>query len=122
MGIPADALDRMFKAFPQTHSLTSRRFGGTGLGLSISKHLVEQMNGKIGVETQENIGSTFWFTIKLNRAEKPVNDLGESIGSFVGMSARPMRILIAEDNIINQKIALRYLKKRARVPMPSQMV
>ena len=111
MGIPANALDRMFKAFSQADSSTSRRFGGTGLGLSISKNLVEQMNGKIGVETRENIGSTFWFTVKLNRAKNPVKDLSGGIGSFEGMSARPMRVLIAEDNTINQKIALRYLEK-----------
>ena len=111
MGIPTSALERMFKAFSQADSSTSRRFGGTGLGLSIAKHLVEQMNGAIGVETEENVGSTFWFTIMLESAQKPVEDLPEATETFDKLSSRPLRVLIAEDNVINQKIALRYLEK-----------
>ena len=65
IGIPSQALSRMFKVFSQADSSTSRCYGGTGLGLSISKYLVEQMNGVIGVESQENLGSTFWFTLPL---------------------------------------------------------
>ena len=68
-GIPPDRLDRLFKAFSQVDASTTRRFGGTGLGLAISKQLVEVMGGKIGVETEEGRGSTFWFTVKLTPAE-----------------------------------------------------
>ncbi len=111
IGISLSGLDKMFKPFSQADASTARRFGGTGLGLSISKHLVEQMNGEIGVETQENIGSTFWFTVSLKIADKPVGDSGGVLGSFADNSSRPIRVLIAEDNTINQKIALRYLEK-----------
>jgi len=72
-GIPPDRLDRLFKAFSQVDASTTRRFGGTGLGLVISKQLVELMGGKIGVETQEGRGSTFWFTVKLAPAEHLVS-------------------------------------------------
>lgn len=68
-GIPPDRLDRLFRAFSQVDASTTRRFGGTGLGLVISKQLVELMGGKIGVETEEGRGSTFWFTVKLTPAE-----------------------------------------------------
>ena len=68
-GIPPDRLDRLFKAFSQVDASTTRCFGGTGLGLAISKQLVEVMGGKIGVETEEGRGSTFWFTVKLTPAE-----------------------------------------------------
>ena len=111
MGIPAASLERMFKAFSQADSSTSRRFGGTGLGLSIAKHLVEQMGGEIGVETTEGGGSTFWFTTCLAEAKMPVEELPETTGTFSKDTARPFRVLIAEDNVINQKIALRYLEK-----------
>ncbi len=110
MGIPTESLNRMFTAFSQADSSTSRRFGGTGLGLAISKHLVEQMKGSIGVTTEEDLGSTFFFTVILKPAEKPVEEAAGAVGTFKDLLSRPMRVLIAEDNVINQKIALRYLE------------
>jgi PAS domain S-box-containing protein len=113
VGIPERLRTRLFQAFSQADASTSRKFGGTGLGLSISKHLVERLGGQIGVQSEEGRGSTFWFTIALkvgvSSATKVVRLKGiPNVAEALGRSAR---ILIAEDNAINQKIALRLLEK-----------
>lgn len=67
VGIPPEKTDKLFTSFTQADSSTTRNYGGTGLGLSISKLLVEKMNGRIGVDSMEMIGSTFWFTIQVEK-------------------------------------------------------
>ncbi len=112
IGIPPETLSRLFRAFSQADASTNRRFGGTGLGLSISKHLVELMGGEIGVLSQEGRGSQFWFQMKLKKADP--NALVAAQVSTPAPSAandRPVRVLVAEDNPVNQKVALAVLKK-----------
>ena len=110
IGIPPDRLTWLFQSFSQVDSSTTRRFGGTGLGLAISKKLVEAMGGQIEVESVPNEGSTFSFTMLVEPlvedvvvAETAVPPPSDPTGN--------LRILLAEDNTINQKVALRMLER-----------
>ena len=100
IGIPAEKIDRLFEPFTQVDSSTSRRYGGSGLGLSISARLVDLMGGKIWVETEQGVGSTFFFTIDMIEATAPSRkyhrgDLSEIHGK---------RVLIVDDNQTNLRI------------------
>ncbi len=115
IGIPEDKLSRLFQSFSQIDSSTTRKYGGTGLGLVISKRLVEMMGGRIWVESRLGKGSTFHFTILTEAAtSKPVHS---AIGSKeLRMCSKldrstPLRILLAEDNAVNQMVALQMLKR-----------
>jgi signal transduction histidine kinase/CheY-like chemotaxis protein len=104
IGIPHEKQKRLFERFSQVDSSVGREFGGTGLGLAISKQLVELMGGAIGVESREDQGSTFWFTLRFKVAE------GRSMARRRSrQAARPAsrgaRILLADDNEINQEVA-----------------
>ncbi|MEE2691183.1 MAG: response regulator [Pseudomonadota bacterium] len=103
VGIEADKLERIFGAFQQADSTTTRQFGGTGLGLSISKRLVEAMGGDVGVSSTLGEGSTFWFTLDL-----PVHasDIAAPPMSF---DAIGKRVLIVDDIEVNRQIAAEQL-------------
>lgn len=118
IGIPKDKTGILFDKFTQVDASTTRRYGGTGLGLAISRQLVVLMNGEIGVNSEEGRGSEFWFTVRLEiqsgispaqtnqmPARQPKQ---EKVKLFTNSKAR---ILIAEDNRINQKVTLGILGK-----------
>ena len=113
IGIPEDKMDRLFQSFTQVDSSTTRKYGGTGLGLAISKRLVELMGGKIWAISQMGMGSTFYFEIlaeatHIEPVKKPVS---KSENEFQAERNHAVSILMAEDNLINQKVLLRMLNK-----------
>ncbi len=110
-GIPDEALGNLFERFTQGDSSTTRRFGGTGLGLAISKQLVQLMGGKIGAESREGRGSSFWFTFKSRESNRPAS-LALPSDSVVQAKDGKLRVLVAEDNEVNQKV-IRLLLKQA---------
>jgi len=110
-GIPAAAMGKMFQAFSQADSSTTRKFGGTGLGLSICKKLVELMGGVIGVTSTEHKGSVFWFDLELKKSSVSLKDLRIADILEPSPNITGARVLIAEDNMINQVVALGQLKK-----------
>lgn len=114
IGIPADRTDHIFKLFSQGESNTTRKYGGTGLGLAITKNLCELMNGSIGVKSQPGVGSDFFFSIPFKagnqQAHSPVNTLNTPTVPN-DPDLKDLRVLLAEDNLINQKVASISLKK-----------
>jgi signal transduction histidine kinase/CheY-like chemotaxis protein len=124
IGITEEQMNRMFLRFTQADSSTTRRYGGTGLGLAISRTLVELMGGTIGVSSEPGVGSTFWFTLPLVAAEAPAAvaeevpvltaAVGEPAAATAGVGpgdAEEVRLLLVEDNFVNQRVAVYMLTK-----------
>jgi len=111
IGIPHDRMDRLFKAFSQVDASTTRKYGGTGLGLVISKRLTEMMGGVLWVKSQVGKGSTFYFTILARLAPELTRE--PLLQSIAALECDPalLRILLVEDNTVNQKVALRMLER-----------
>lgn len=100
IGIDEGAQATLFKDFTQADPSIARRFGGTGLGLSICKRLVELMGGEIGLRSQKGQGSVFWFDVALPRGETPAEDTDGAHSQVLPA----LRILLAEDNDVNQLV------------------
>ncbi|KAH8677463.1 hsp90-like protein [Xylariales sp. PMI_506] len=138
IGIPKKQLTKLFKPFSQADASTARKYGGSGLGLSICKSLIEtMMKGHIELESEENVGTTAWFTVTFDKAKPEVSagdaqhvnipqiiDKQQSPREVVPLELSPnpyldltkipkdqLRICIAEDNFINQRIAIQYVRK-----------
>ena len=106
IGISPPVQQRLFHAFTQADSSTTRRYGGTGLGLAISRELVERMGGQIGVRSTLGQGAEFWFTVRLDIPLRP--SLALATGANDAKQAHDLngiRVLLAEDNRINQDVA-----------------
>lgn len=137
IGIPSQQLVKLFQPFSQADASTARKYGGSGLGLSICKSLIEvMMKGKIQLESEEGVGTTAWFTVTFEKtksdvsagdaqsksppptdrysaAQSPVNRL-DSANPYPDLSQVPkdeVRICVAEDNPINQRIAIQYVQR-----------
>jgi signal transduction histidine kinase/ActR/RegA family two-component response regulator len=116
IGIPADRLDRLFKSFSQVDSSTSRKFGGTGLGLAISQRLAKLLGGRMWVESTEGVGSTFHFTITTAPHQPPAAVVADKPLPPVEATAKlglrcPLRLLLADDNPVNLKVAQMMLQR-----------
>ncbi len=122
IGIPEPQRELIFQPFRQADGSITRRFGGTGLGLAISRKLVAMMGGRMWLESTEGQGSTFYFTAPLPPGSTPAGN--EERGAAKGRpvaeqpSRQPLSILVAEDNVVNQRLIRALLEKRGhRVTM-----
>jgi signal transduction histidine kinase/CheY-like chemotaxis protein len=127
IGIAPTKQKQVFEPFVQADNSTTRKYGGSGLGLTISKRLVEKMGGQLWVESEVDVGSKFHFTVALDAARKIGASASESANGDKGeihqitptitrFSSRApevrLRVLVAEDNLVNQLLAVRLLEKR----------
>jgi two-component system, sensor histidine kinase and response regulator len=111
IGIDVEAQRRIFSAFEQADSGISRKYGGTGLGLSISSRLVSLLGGELRLRSRLGLGSVFYFSIPLTVMRNEVSLSYASAQKEVDFFARKLRILVAEDNIVNQKLVQRILER-----------
>ncbi|WP_221032831.1 CHASE domain-containing protein [Actomonas aquatica] len=128
-GIPADMLERLFESFVQVDGSDSRAQGGTGLGLSISRQIIELMGGRVGVESELGVGSTFWVELSLPVGVRPVPGGLTAVAKPAAVRAErtrigsaetpakepsgpgPLEILLVEDNRANQEVATLMLRR-----------
>jgi CheY-like chemotaxis protein len=119
IGVAAGQIDKLFERFTQGDASITRRYGGTGLGLAISKKLITLMGGEISARSEAGKGSVFWFTLPIRaplnsstRVALPLPPMQPPVAQplLASQSARG-RLLVVEDNVVNQKVAMRMLTK-----------
>ncbi len=110
IGITPEASQKLFRAFSQADTGAARKFGGTGLGLAISLRLVTLMGGSIGMESEPGVGSVFWFLIPARPAASSATEFAPAQEIAVATEFIERRILIVEDNPVNQIVAARALR------------
>jgi signal transduction histidine kinase len=115
IGIPPEQQDKIFERYTQGSRETAKKYGGTGLGLSITRMLVELQGGKLELQSDPATGSTFFFSLKFNKSRKKHLHLNKP-GHAELKSLKGMKVLVAEDNIVNQKIVLKILSKWEATP------
>ncbi|NRF39796.1 response regulator [Pedobacter foliorum] len=121
IGIPQEKQQKIFELFEQAANSASRKFGGVGLGLSMVKRLVELQNGKIFLESTPGTGSEFYFRmpfVKLNEAQKGYENI--AVHDALEESGKGIKVLIVEDNPINQLLVIKVLQKRGYETVISQ--
>lgn len=111
IGMSVEEQERVFDSFSQADGSTTRKYGGTGLGLAICKSLTRMMGGEIWIESESGKGSTFFFTIRATiGVEKDLEEQEEDLGLREQTPLPDLKILLVEDNEINQEIALEILR------------
>ncbi len=116
IGIAREKLDHIFESFVQGDGSVTRKFGGTGLGLAISRKIARMMNGQIWAESEPGLGSTFHFTFAMKPGQAPAAEQAAGPPSPTALPERPLQILLAEDNLVNQQVVTRLLKRRGHRP------
>lgn len=114
IGIVPEICDKMFDAFEQADDSITRKYGGTGLGLTITRHIVHLMHGEVGVRSEVGQGSHFWLTVRVGKGSKVVSsEMMKQEAPEVQLRSRyaHKRVLIAEDDPINQEVAAMLLKE-----------
>ncbi|CAN5450629.1 hypothetical protein BH11BAC5_BH11BAC5_49150 [soil metagenome] len=118
IGIAADKIDSVFERFMQVSGDSTRKYGGTGLGLTITKQLIQLLDGNITVKSQQHEGSTFTFYLTLLTGKQPTGEnpaTGEATEPNLQNALAGIHILLVEDNLINQKVAVKLLENQGAI-------
>ena len=110
IGMKQEEVAQLFRSFHQADPSTTRKYGGSGLGLVISKQLVELMGGKVGVYSQPGLGSTFWFTARLEKSAQAGDERIAEVEPEVLGVIRGASILLVEDNVFSQQVGCELLE------------